>query len=62
MVMPDPVRILGSLWQAERFDPIGDDRRRLRNASLLNAMAGDFDDMNLNGILIRCAQVCARVG
>ena len=25
------------------------------NASLLNAMVGEIDDMNLNGIVIRCA-------
>jgi hypothetical protein len=30
-------------------------RRRLGNASLLNAMVGEIDDMKLNGIVIRCA-------
>jgi hypothetical protein len=34
-------------------------RRRLGNASLLNAMVGEIDDMNLNGIVIRCARACA---
>ena len=28
---------------------------RLGNASLLNAMVGEIDDMNLNGIVIRRA-------
>jgi hypothetical protein len=34
-------------------------RRRLGNASLLNAMVGEIDDMNLNGIVIRCASARA---
>jgi len=42
--------------------PAGGERRRVENASLLNARVGDIDDMNLNGILIRCAQACARIG
>ena len=32
-----------------------DERDRLGNASLLNAMVGDIDDMATNGIVIRCA-------
>jgi hypothetical protein len=32
--------------------------RRLGNASLLNAMVGEIDDMELNDTVIRCA--CAR--
>jgi hypothetical protein len=32
-----------------------DERRRVGNASLLNAMVGEIDDMDLNGIVIRCA-------
>jgi len=37
-----------------------DRRRRLGNASLLNAMVGEIDDMNLNGVVIRCApEACA---
>jgi hypothetical protein len=32
-----------------------DDRGWLGNASLLNAMVGDIDDMATNGIVIRCA-------
>jgi hypothetical protein len=31
--------------------------RRLGNASLLNAMAGEIDDMNLDGIVIWCAAI-----
>jgi hypothetical protein len=45
---------LGWVWQAERFGLAGDERRRLGNASLLNAMIGEIDDMNLGGIVIRC--------
>jgi hypothetical protein len=37
-----------------------DDRGWLGNASLLNAMVGDIDDMATNGIVIRCDQ--ARAG
>jgi hypothetical protein len=40
---------LGWFWQAERFGPADDERRRLGNASLLNAMVGEIDDMNLGG-------------
>ncbi len=32
-------------------------RRRLGNASLLNAMAGEIDDMELNDTVIRYASV-----
>jgi hypothetical protein len=34
--------------------------RRLGNASLLNAMVDEIDDMNLNGIEIRRAMARAR--
>ena len=38
---------------------LADKRRRLGNASLLNAMVGETDDMKLNGIAIRRASACA---
>jgi hypothetical protein len=42
--------------------PAGSERRRLGNASLLNAMDGEIDDMKVNGIVIRCAQARAGSG
>jgi hypothetical protein len=36
---------------------LAEKRRRLGNASLLNAMVGETDDMKLDGIVIRCALV-----
>jgi hypothetical protein len=44
--------------QAEQFGPAGECRRRLGNASLLSAMVGEIDDMNLNGICFG-ARSCA---
>jgi hypothetical protein len=54
-------RLLGWFWQTDDFGPAGGERRRLGNASLLNATIGEIDDMNLNGIVIRCASA-RRVG
>jgi len=53
-------RRLGWFWQAEWFVRPANVRRRLGNASLLNAMVGEIDDMNLDGIVIRRA--LARAG
>ena len=51
------MRLLGRFWQANVLVRPAKECRRLGNASLLNAMVGELDDMNVNGIVIRCALV-----